>query len=130
MLSRALLLPIALLAPLAACHKAPAPPAQNDGPIPAKVCADTKKSLDSLSAQGGMDITDKGEATVEQAIWRAMVPDQRDSLATALAFRAGCASGHQSKEQEVTIRSEEGLVLAHRFISTRTDLPSVLEGDR
>jgi hypothetical protein len=124
---RALPLLASILA-LAGCHKAPEPPQPLDGPIPAQICTETKKALDTLAAQGGTDFTDKGEATVEHAIWLTMSPDQRDSIARALAFRAGCASGRQSKEQEVTIRGEDGMVLMHRFVSTRTDVQSVLEG--
>ena len=127
MRTRALLVPT-LLALLGACHKAPAPPQRLDGPIPAQVCTETKKALDALTAHGGVDFTDKGEGTIEHGVWLAMSPEQRDSIATALAFRAGCASGRQSKEQEVTIRSEDGMVLMHRFVSTRTDVQSVLEG--
>ena len=119
---------LALLAALAACHKAPEPPPPLDAPIPAQVCTETKKALDTLSAQGGVEFTDKGEAIVEQAVWLNMAPDQRDSIARAVAFRAGCASGRQSRNQEVTIRSEEGMVLMHRFVSTKVDLQSVLEG--
>jgi len=115
-------------AALAACHKAPEPPKALDGPIPAKICSETKKALDTLAGQGGVDLTDKGEATVERGIWLAMPPEQRDSLARALAFRAGCTSGRQSQEQEVTIRSEDGMVMMHRFFSTRVDIQSVLEG--
>ena len=117
-----------LLGALAGCHKAPEAPQALEGPIPMQICAETKKALDTLAAQGGTEFNDKGEATVEHAIWLAMVPDQRDSIARALAFRASCASGRQSKEQEVTIRSEEGMVLAHRFVSTKVDPQSVLEG--
>src|SRR5947208_2050563 len=118
-----------LLAALAACHKAPEAPTRIEGPIPAQICTDTKKALDTLAAQGGTEFTDKGEATVEHSIWLAMSADQRDSIARALAFRAGCASGRQSKEQEVTIRSDEGMVLMHRFVSTRVDPESVMEGN-
>src|SRR3954451_3574746 len=100
-----------LLAAVVACHKAPEAPKPIEGPIPAQICSETKKALDTLAAQGGTEFTDKGEATVEHAIWLSMASDQRDSLARALAFRAGCASGRQSKEQEITIRSDEGMVL-------------------
>ena len=119
---------LTLLAMLGGCHKAPEAPQAIEGPIPAQICTETKKALDTLSAQGGVEFTDKGEATVEHAIWLGMSSDQRDSIARALAFRAGCASGRQSKEQEITIRSDEGMVLMHRFVSTRVDIQSVLEG--
>ena len=117
-----------ILAALAACHKAPEAPQLIESPIPAQICSETKKALDTLSAGGGVEFTDKGEATVEHAIWLAMVPDQRDAIARGLAFRAGCVSGRQSKQQEITIRSEDGMVLMHRFVSTSTDPQSMLEG--
>src|SRR3954469_22865870 len=121
-------LPFLTLFALAACHKAPEAPQALEGPIPAQICTETKKALDTLSAQGGVDFTDKGEGTVEHAIWLSMSADQRDSIARALGFRAGCASGRQSREQEVTIRGEDGMVLMHRFVSTRVDPQSMLEG--
>jgi hypothetical protein len=129
MLLRLSLLSLPLAAALAACHQAPPAPQPIETPVPAKICTETKRSLDALAAQGGTEFTDKGEATVEQAIWLTMVPDQRDALARALAFRAGCVSGRESKEQEVTIRNEQGLVLVHRFVSTSTDPQSLLEGE-
>jgi hypothetical protein len=118
----------ALLAVIAGCHKAPEAPQALEGPLPTQVCTETKKALDTIAAQGGVEFTDKGEATVEHAIWLTMVLDQRDGIARALAFRAGCASGRQSKEQEVTIRAEDGTVLMHRFVSTRVDPQTLLEG--
>jgi hypothetical protein len=122
---RALLLSLPLAA-LAACHDAPKPPEPTAGPIPAQICADVKKALDTLSAQGGSEFTDRGEGTIEHAIWLAMAPEQRDSVARALAFRAGCVSGRQSKEQEVTVRGEDGTVLMHRYVSTKVDPQSLL----
>jgi hypothetical protein len=121
-------LPLLTLLALAACHKAPEAPQAIEGPIPAQICTETKKALDTLAAQGGVEFTDKGEATIEHAIWLTMSPDQRDSIARALGFRASCTSGRQSKEQEVTIRSEDGMVVMHRFVSTRVDPQTMLEG--
>jgi hypothetical protein len=123
-----LLLPLSLAAALAACNKAPPPPTRIEGPLPAQICTQVGKSLDALVKGGGVVLGDKGEATVEQAAWLDMTGDERNSFATALAFRAGCASGQQSQDQEVTIHGEDGSVLMHRFISTRTDPQSALEG--
>jgi hypothetical protein len=125
---RRLIVTLPFVALVAACHKAPPPPEPMAGPIPAQICAEVKKSIDALSASGGIEMNDKGEATIEQAAWFEMNADQRDSLANALAFRAGCASGRQRKDQEVSIRSEDGTLLMHRFVSTSTDLQSTLQG--
>ncbi|HEX4737495.1 MAG TPA: hypothetical protein VH331_08035 [Allosphingosinicella sp.] len=119
---------LSCLALLAACHKAPPPPESLAGPIPVQICAEVKKSLDALSANGGFEINDKGEATIESTAWFAMTADQRDGIARALAFHAGCVSGRQSKDQEVRIHGEDGTLLTHRFVSTRTDLQSALGG--
>ena len=119
---------VCCLALLAGCHKAPPPPESVAGPIPAQICAQVKKSIDALTANGGVEVTDKGEATIESTAWFAMNADQRDGVARAVAFRAGCVSGRQSKDQEVKIRGDDGTLLTHRFISTRTDVQSVLGG--
>jgi len=125
---RTLLSPLLPLAALAACHDAPPRPQQADIPIPTQICNDVKKSLDTLEKQGGFEFTDKGQATVDQNIWMAMSADQKNSVATALAFRAGCTSGRQSRDQEVDIRGDDGTVLARRLISTKVDPQSALEG--
>lgn len=125
---RSSLLTFPFLATIAACHQAPPPPQAVDAPIPAQICTQVKTSLDTLQKQGGFEFTDKGEATVEQAVWLAMSDGQKDSVARALAFRTGCTSGRQAKDQEVTIRSEDGTVMTHRFVSTKVDPMSVLQG--
>ncbi|HEX5182521.1 MAG TPA: hypothetical protein VFW19_05140 [Allosphingosinicella sp.] len=121
-----LTLPIVAL--LAACHKPPPPPKPLDGPIPAQICAEVTKSLDQLEKSDGVDITGKGEAMIEQAAWFEMAPEQRDAFAQALAYQAGCASGRQSAQQEVTIRSEDGTLLMHRFVSTEINLQNAFGG--
>ena len=119
---------LTLLAAVAACHKAPEAPQPIEGPIPEQICTETKKALDTLAAQGGTEFSDKGEATIDHNVWIAMSGDQRDAIARGLAFRASCTAGRQSKEQEVTIRSDEGMVLMHRFVSTKVDPQTMLEG--
>ncbi|HEY1607505.1 MAG TPA: hypothetical protein VGF77_18105 [Allosphingosinicella sp.] len=120
-----LTLPIVLLA---GCHKAPPPPHPMDGPIPAQICTEVKKSLDKLETSDGVEITGKGEAMIEQAVWFEVSPEERDSLAQALAYQASCASGRQSAQQEVTIRSEDGTLLMHRFVSTEINIQNAFGG--
>jgi hypothetical protein len=123
-------LPFALLAlPLAGCGEAPKPPEASSGPLPAQVCTEVGKALDSLRNQAGVEFDDKGAAMVEQAAWLAMAPEQRDSLVRALAFRAACSAGRQNDEQQVTIRNEEGMVVTQRIVSTRVDMTRLGQGE-
>jgi len=47
------LLPLLPLLGVAGCHDAPKPPEQVRGPIPAQICAEVKKALDTLASQSG-----------------------------------------------------------------------------
>ena len=124
---RTLLLP--LLA-LAAC-KAEKPEWAQEGrqvAVPAPVCKEVAKALDQLRGRQGIEIDDKGEATMAVAAWNAMPSAQHDAFLKSLAFRASCAAGAQSDAQEVVVRGDDGNELARRSISTRVDTSEILRG--
>jgi hypothetical protein len=113
-----------LLVPLAACDNQP-PPAP-DAPVPAQLCAEVKKGLDSLSNSGGFDYDDKGEASTLEAGWMQISAERRDQLVKLLAYHASCVAGAQSDAQSVVIRSERGEPLTSRSVSTRVDAGATL----
>jgi hypothetical protein len=121
---RALLLPL-LLAPLAACDTRP-PSAPPDAPVPAQLCAEVKKGLDSLGTSGGFDYDDKGEGSALEAGWTQMTPEQHDQMVKLLAYHASCVAGAQNDAQPVVIRSERGEMLASRSVSTRVEAGAAL----
>ena len=101
---------------LAACQ-GEAPPDLDQaaaGPPPAEVCAEVRKALKPLEGETSIDFDDKGEATVEQAVWLTM------------ALHAACAAGRQSEAQTVRIRNEMGTMLLETSVSTKVDLRSLL----
>jgi hypothetical protein len=118
-----------LLLLLSACQgeQPPSPTETNTGPPPAAVCAEVRKGLAGLQAQPSFDQDNKGEATIEQAAWMAMSPDDHAQLAKTLAFAASCTAGHQSDAQQVRIRNETGTILLESTISTKVDLRSVMK---
>jgi hypothetical protein len=120
------LLPLLPLLALAACHDAPPQPEQIQGPIPAQICTEMKKALDTMASQGGMDYGNDGQATIERDAWLQIGDDQHDSIARALGFHAGCVSGHQDQNQEIVVHAEDGSVLMRRLVDTRTDPMSLL----
>ena len=113
---------------LAACQ-GEAPPDLDQaaaGPPAAEVCAEVRKALKPLEGETSIDFDDKGEATVEQAVWLTMAPESRADFARSLAFHAACAAGRQSEAQTVRIRNEMGTMLLETSVSTKVDLRSVL----
>jgi len=122
------LLPLLPLLGLAGCHDAPKPPEQAQGPIPAQICAQVKKALDTLASQSGMEYKDDGQATIERDAWLEMVDSQRDSIAHALGLHAGCVSGRQDQNQEIVVRAEDGQVMIRRLVDTRVDPMSLFRG--
>ena len=113
---------------LAACQ-GEAPPDLDQaaaGPPPAEVCAEVRKALKPLEGETSIDFDDKGEATVEQAVWLTMTPESRADFARSLAFHAACAAGRQSEAQMVRIRNEMGTMLLETSVSTKVDLRSLL----
>jgi len=113
-----------LLALLAACH-ADKPDWAQQGKqtaVPAAVCKEIEKGVAQLRASRGIDLTDKGEATVPPAAWDQMTAEQHDQFLHTLAFHAACAAGAQSDAQPVVVHGDDGSELARRAISTRADV--------
>jgi hypothetical protein len=122
-------LALPIFALLAACQ-GETPPDMNQasaGPPPAAVCDEVRKAMKALDGNTSIDYGDKGEATVEQAAWTAMTPENHNDFARSLAFLAACAAGEQSDAQPVKIRNESGRMLLETSVSTRVDLRSVLQ---
>jgi hypothetical protein len=94
--------------------------------VPAQVCAEVGKGIAQLRASGGIEVGDKGEATVPADAWNAMPSGGHDQLLKTLAFHASCTAGTQSDAQEVVVRGEDGAELARRAMSTRIDTSELL----
>ena len=120
--------PFALLLALAACQGETPPDLEQAaaGPPPPEVCAEVGKALKPLESETSIEFDDKGEATVEQAVWLTMTPESRADFARSLAFHAACAAGRQSEAQMVRIRNEMGTMLLETSVSTKVDLRSLL----
>ena len=121
------ILPLTLLA-LAACH-AEEPDWAKKGrqvAVPAQACDQIRKAVAQLRAGGGIEIGDKGEATMAVDAWNRMRAAQHDQLLKTIAFNASCAAGSQNDAQEVVVRGEDGSELARRGISTRIDTSELL----
>jgi hypothetical protein len=125
-----LILPLLLAATLACEAKKP-DWAKQDAPgaaLPPQVCAQVRKALEGLS-KGGADYTDKGEATLPAETWAQMPPQQRDQLATTLAYHASCEAGATTDGQTVVVRGDDGSELLRRTLSTRLDPGELLRGE-
>ena len=123
------LLPLPLLAILAACEPAPAPTKTAEGAaLPPELCKKVREGLEKNSAPGAAEFTEKGEATIAEPAWGAMSPQNRDQLARTIAFHAVCARGGGASEQEVVVRSDTGIVLMRRTIDTQLDMGEMMGG--
>ena len=122
---------VALLLLLSACEVAGPPAEQRPQGVklPESVCKKFREGLETLKKQAGIDVDEKGEATVTELGWFGMNPAQRDQFAQLLAFNAACRSGQPSAEQRVLVRSETGVVLMDRIVETKVDMSELLGDD-
>ena len=121
------LLPLPLLALLAACEPPPAPTGPAEGaPLPPELCKRVREGLEKTSSPLAADFTDKGEAIMDETAWGAMSPQNRDQLARTIAYHAVCARGGGASEQEVVVRSNTGIVLMRRTIDTQLDMGEMM----
>lgn len=118
-----LTVPLLLLTTLVACEAKKPDWARQDRKtaLPAEVCKQIDKAVAQLRASRGIDVGDKGDATMPTALWDQMPPERHDDLLRTLAFHASCAAGAQSDAQQVVVHGEDGSEIARRSLSTRVD---------
>lgn len=92
------------------------PPAEGPVRLPEATCTQVETTLRKLQETVMIDFGAAGEATIEQAAWRAMGRASRDQVVDALAVRAACAIERPPAEQAVTIRNEANDVLTERRV--------------
>ena len=96
-------------------------------PLPEKVCNDARDGLEKIAGSGGLEYSDKGEATIGEDSWLRLPENAREQIAQLLAFHAACAAEQPPREQTIVIRSEFGRVLTQRVVETGADLSRLLE---
>ena len=108
---------------LAGCDFAPKPPepAPLIGELPKKLCAQAAESLEKAGKSGGFESDGRGNATVQQDVWVVMGAEGQDGLTQTLAVDAACKAGTVPKEQQVSVRSEEGRTLSNRIVEIAPD---------
>jgi hypothetical protein len=94
-------------------------------PLPREICAKSKAAVDAVVRGGGVVLNSPTDAVVPQQAWLEMAPAARDALLTAMALAATCAS-EPRLEQEVTVHSETGTVLARRVVQTSYSIADAL----
>jgi hypothetical protein len=119
-----------ILSALAGCGQQPSSEANDSAglmPLPEKVCNDARQGLEKIGKSGGLEYSDKGEATIGEDAWLRLPENAREQIAQLLAFHAACAAEQPPREQSVVIRSEFGRVLTQRVVETGADLSGLLE---
>jgi hypothetical protein len=112
---------LGLIAVLASCQgDVPKPEA---APLPQSMCDEAEAAVKQLTQSGAVILSSPLEAAMAQESWLALPEDQRESLTRAMGMAATCAGGVPKLEQEVTIRSETGMVLTRRVVRTSVSLP-------
>ena len=113
----------ALLVLLAGCDFAPKPPEAPAliGELPKKLCAQAAESLEKAGKSGAFESDGRGGATINQDAWVVMGAEGQDSLTQTLAVDAACRAGTVPKEQQVSVRSEEGQTLSNRIVEIAPD---------
>ena len=116
---RAILLGCMIVA-IAACHPEPTPRAAT--PIPAEICDDAQAAVGQLTEAGALFLETPTEGVIAQEAWLSMPAEPRDGIIRAVGIAATCAEGTAKLQQEVTIRSETGMVLTRRIVETSFSL--------
>jgi len=105
-----------------ACH--PEPASRIATPIPKEICDQAQAAVEKLTEAGALILRSPTEGMIAQEAWLHIPEAPRDGLIRAVGIAATCAEGMPTLEQEVTIRSETGVVLSRRIVETSFSLPS------
>jgi hypothetical protein len=115
------------LASLGACDRfEEAPKARVAEPLPSEICDKAKEAVRQITDTGVLMMTGPTEGAIAQEHWLAMQRSHKDALLTAIGLAATCA-GEPRLEQEVTLRSETGDVLARQVVTTSYSVGDALE---
>jgi hypothetical protein len=118
---------VCALAGLAACDKfEEAPKAKVAEPLPAAICDKAKEAVRQITDAGVLMMTSPTEGAIAQEHWLAMQRPQKDALLTAIGLAATCG-GEPRLEQEVTLRSQTGDVLARQVVTTSYSVGDALQ---
>jgi len=107
------------------CGEGEQPPPPAPAPLPAQICDKAREELGKLAKTGTFEFV-AGEATIEEAVWLSMAPQQRDALVQGLGFHTACERG-PAAETSVIIKNEGGRVLSQRVVETSADLTRALQ---
>jgi hypothetical protein len=115
------------LAGLGACDRfEEAPKVKVAEPLPAAICDKAREAVRQITDSGVLMMTGPTEGAIAQEHWLAMQRSHKDALLTAIGLAATCA-GEPRLEQEVTLRSETGDVLARQVVTTSYSVGDALE---
>jgi hypothetical protein len=113
-----------LLLALAGCRPAPLPPEEAIA-LPRSVCDQAQQAMGAATKTGGLVLSSPVEGMIAHEIWLRMPPESREGLAQAMGVAATCAEAAPRLNQEVVIRSEEGMVLTRRVVETSSSMPGL-----
>ena len=111
-----------VIAAFTACHPEPTPRAAT--PIPAEICDEAQAAVAELTEAGALFLNSPTEGVIAQEVWLRTPSAPRDGIIRAVGIAATCAKGTAKLQQEVTIRSETGMILTRRIVETSFSLPT------
>lgn len=115
------------LAALASCDSVEeAAPVKMAEPLPAAVCKQATEAVRQVSDTGVLMLSNPTEGVIALEYWLPLKRSHKDSLLTAIGLAATCA-GEPRLEQEVTLRSETGTVLARQVVQTSYSAAEALQ---
>ena len=93
--------------------------------LPPKVCDEVSKTLLKLESEAVLTLNTPTDGVMERTAWIALRPGEKTALLTSIGLAATCASAPRL-EQEVTLHSPDGELLARRVVKTSYSLDDAL----